>query len=101
MIITAEAMDEVARTTIGWPKSRKWDCKDKQERFKSLFGANIDVITEIWNRIEQNVDTGIIPKHLLYGLVFLKVYATSEEVHCAIVDWPSAVELRYSVYFGY
>jgi hypothetical protein len=26
----------------------------------------------------------------LYGLVFLKVCAPSEEVHCAIGDWPSA-----------
>jgi hypothetical protein len=23
--------------------------KDKQECFKSLFGANIDVLTDIWN----------------------------------------------------
>jgi hypothetical protein len=90
MIITAEAMDKVARATIRWPSSRKWASKDKQERFKSLLGANIDVITEIWNRIEQNVDPGIVPKYLLHGLVFLKVYATSEEVHCAILDWPTA-----------
>jgi hypothetical protein len=94
MIITAEAMDEVARATIRWPTSRKWNSKDKQERFKSLFGANIDVITEIWNRIEQNVDAGVVPKHLLYGLVFLKVYGKSEEVHCAIVDWPTAKTFR-------
>jgi hypothetical protein len=39
-------------------------------------------------------------KHLLWALVFLKVYATSEEVHCAIVGWSHVQTFRkYSWYF--
>jgi hypothetical protein len=38
-------------------------------------------------------------KHLLWALVFLKVYAT-EEIHCAIAGWPNADTFRkYSWYF--
>lgn len=32
--------------------------------------------------------------NLLYGLVFLKVYAPSEDVHCRIVGWPSRTTFR-------
>jgi hypothetical protein len=39
-------------------------------------------------------------KHLLWALVFPKVYATSEEVHCVIVGWPHVQTFRkYSWYF--
>ena len=51
---------------------------------KSFFGASGCVIAEIWNQIKETIKDGTEPKHLLWALIFLKVYST-EEVHCAIV----------------
>jgi hypothetical protein len=52
-------------------------------------------VAEIWHRIEGTVaaeDPNAKQKHLLWALVFLKVYATSEDVHCAIVGWPHCLK---------
>jgi hypothetical protein len=106
MNVTQEAIntiEEVARVTLGWPKHRRWESTDKDARFKSLFGASSTIVAEIWHRIEETVaaeDPNAERKHLLWALVFLKVYATSEEVHCAIVGWPHVQTFRkYSWYF--
>ena len=97
MIATNELFDQVAKETLSWPTSRKWDSKDKKSRIRAMFGASPDIIAGIWNRIwkklskrerEELTEEGVQHKYLLYALVFLKVYST-EEVHCAIVDWPS------------
>ena len=97
-----QAIDDVARVTVRWPDRRRWDSTEKDARFKSLFGASSLVIAEIWHRIEETVvleDPNAERKHLLWALVFLKVYAT-EEIHCAIVGWPNAETFRkYSWYF--
>jgi hypothetical protein len=94
MNVTQEAIDsieEVARVTVGCPKRRRWESTDKDARFKSLFGASSTIVAEIWHRMEETVtaeDPNAERKHLLWALVFLKVYATSEEDHCTIVGWP-------------
>ena len=90
MNVTSEAvqaMEDAAKKTVGWDEvtNRKWNSKDKDQRFWSLFGVPSDVIASLWERVEPYVDkAGADRKHLLWALVFLKVYA-SEEVHCAIV----------------
>jgi hypothetical protein len=106
MNVTQEAIDaleETARVTVGWPDTRLWESRDKDARFRSLFGASSTIVAEIWHRIEGTVaaeDPNAKQKHLLWALVFLKVYATSEEVHCAIVGWPHVQTFRkYSWYF--
>ncbi|OEU05889.1 hypothetical protein FRACYDRAFT_257598 [Fragilariopsis cylindrus CCMP1102] len=88
-----KSIEDTARAVLGFPTSRKWESKDKQARFKSLFGANSTVITAIWNEIQNHIDEDVFRKHLLYGLLFMKVYST-EEVHCAIVGWPSVKTFR-------
>eukprot|EP00536_Pseudo-nitzschia_multiseries_P012726 jgi/Psemu1/32962/gm1.32962_g len=88
-MVDAEYVANAARIVLAFPAKRKWNSKDKEGRIISVFGASSSVIAEIWNRIEPNVQEGIELKHLLWALVFLKVYWT-EEVHCAIVvDWPN------------
>ena len=32
--------------------------------------------------------------HILWGLIFLKVYAPNEEVHCGLVGWPTKQQFR-------
>ena len=94
MNVTSEAvqaMEDAAKKTVGWSEvtNRKWNSKDKDQRIRSLFGAPSDVIANLWERVGPFIDrAGADRKHLLWALVFLKVYA-SEEVHCAIVGWPN------------
>ena len=71
------------------------------KRIASLFGASTAAVADLWNQIKPSIDiAGAEPKHILKALLFLKVYATSEEVHCAIVGWPHADLFRkWSWYF--
>ena len=58
-------------------------------------------MAHLWNRIiaHDQSETSGNPKHLLWALVFLKVYST-EEIHCSIVGWPSAkLFSKWSWYF--
>jgi hypothetical protein len=79
---------------LRFPKERKWESTDKDERFRSLFGAPSVVIAALWELIRLNVNYGVEEKHLLWGLVFLKVYAKNEETHCALVGFPTKKNFR-------
>ena len=101
MAVTKEQVEEAAKETLCFPAKRRWEPRDKDARFRSIFGASSEVVADIWNRIEakENLERGADIDHLLWALVFLKVYST-EEVHCAIVGWPSTKTFRkWSWYF--
>ena len=100
MILTADGIELWAQQTLRWPVSRKWSSETNM-RFRSVFGAGSIVVADIWNRIEADGEIlkGGEPKHLLWALVLLKVYQ-SDEVHCALVGWPSVPTYRkWSWYF--
>jgi hypothetical protein len=88
-----DAIEQAAEDVLRWPDNRKWNSADKDERFLGLFGAPSVVIAEIWQRIVPMVEEKTYRKHLLWGLLFLKVYST-EEVHCALVGHPTKKEFR-------
>jgi hypothetical protein len=88
-----DAIEQTAKDLLRWPNNRKWDSVDKDERFRALFGAPSVVIAEIWQRLVPMVEEKTYRKHLLWGLVFLKVYST-EEVHCALVGHPTKKDFR-------
>ena len=91
MKITPEVIEIASKNTLRWPESRRWNSRDKDRRFRACFGAPREVVANIWNRIDDapgGIESGAEPKHLLWALVHLKVYST-EEIHCAIVGWPS------------
>lgn len=46
----------------------------------ACFGAKPDVIAELWTRInpEKNMPKGHKPKHILWMLIFLKLYDQEE-----------------------
>ena len=99
MIISNAAIEDVeaaTRETLSFPAppKRKWNSHDKKERFISLFGAEQKVIAGLWALIENDVDKDVELKHLLWALLFLKVYAPNEEAHCAMVGWPTKKEFR-------
>ena len=56
----------------------------KLRRFKAHFGTSPLVCSIMWSMISTEVPSGASFLHLLWGLLFLKVYAT-ESVLCGIV----------------
>ena len=96
--ITKKAIAKIEKIAkedvLRFPENRKWDAKDKEDRFRSLFGAPPVAIAAAWELIKDSVDNDIYHRHLLWGLVFLKVYAKNEETHCSIVGWPTKKEFR-------
>ena len=108
MFATNDDIDIAAKVVVCWPTNRKWKSKDQDKRVRALFGAPLNIIADIWNMIWKKLsneekkalqDDGVEFKHLLYALVFLKIYST-EEAHCSICDWPSGRTFRkWSWYF--
>jgi len=100
MIVDKEAIELAAKDTLGYAPSYKWESKNKDRTFRACFGASSEIVAEIWGRIEDTIDEpGAKPKHLLWALVFMKVYST-EEIHRSIVGWPSPKKFRkWSWYF--
>ena len=96
-----EYIELIAKETLCFPDNRRWNIKDKGRRFRACFGAPSEVVANLWNRIQSHrqIETGGKPKHLLWALVFLKVYSTSE-ILCSIVGWPSVKTFtKWSWYF--
>lgn len=100
MIVSEEVMAAVAAEVLEFPQARRYSQAMKDKKIRGHFGASIAIITAIWNEIEASVDApGAMPKHLLWALVFLKIYA-SEEVHCRLVGWTDSDTFRkWSWYF--
>ena len=53
-------------------------------RFRAMFGVSAKVCATAWGEIRKFCPSRTKPMHLLYGLLFLKVYGT-ESVHSALV----------------
>ena len=51
-----------------------------KRKFKAYFGATAAVCSDIWQMINpwENISSCVKPKHLLWGFMLLKVYATEE-----------------------
>lgn len=56
-----------------------------KRRFRSLFGISAEVCAIVWKRIEAGRPSKSEPRHLLWSLMFLKVYATAT-VHATIAN---------------
>ena len=64
--------------------------------FRALFGVTSNVCTIIWEKLEVNVTTDKDPNHLLWALLFLKVYST-EEVHSSLVGTTVKTFRKWSI----
>lgn len=66
------------------------------KRFKSFFGTSANICAMLWDMIDPNstMPKGAEPKHLLWGLAFIKVYAT-ESVLCKMVSPPRPDEKTF------
>jgi len=54
-------------------------------RFRSFFGISSSSCAIVWDLIHTKLPEDCHPKHLLWGLLFLKVYAT-ESIHASLVQ---------------
>lgn len=55
-----------------------------KRRFRACFGVNPKICAILWDLIRPEVPRTTHPNHLLWGLMFLKVYGT-EPIHASIV----------------
>lgn len=56
----------------------------KNRAFRAIFGTPASVVASLWDHCSSLAPDNSQKKHLLWCLVFLKVYST-EEVHCGLV----------------
>ena len=57
-----------------------------ERMFCSSFGTSLEVCATIWNLLDPYTTMptkGLSPKHLLWALMYLKVYA-KESIHCSM-----------------
>lgn len=87
MPLSKEVISGLVRETLCWPKGRKWAQTMADTKARGFFGVPTHIIAEIWNRVEGDIESAARPKHLLWALALMKVYAT-EDVLCRIVGWP-------------
>jgi hypothetical protein len=54
-------------------------------RFHSMFGTSPEICSLLWDHVDplSTMPNGVQDAHLLWGLMFLKLYA-AESVHCAL-----------------
>ena len=60
-----------------------FDCQGFDDRaFRSHFGCSPDICSILWEKIRR--PSAMMGKHLLWGLHFLKSYATEDVLACAL-----------------
>jgi hypothetical protein len=65
-------------------RHNKLASESEKRRFHATFGTGAEICSLLWAKIDfSTVPLGAKPKHLLWGLMFLKLYC-SESVHCTI-----------------
>ena len=77
VLITPEAMEDVAREMLRRPNQRNDRLTEKQQtkQWGTMFGTSSVVAADIWNRLDPvaTVDRYSQPKHLLYWFLMIKV----------------------------
>jgi hypothetical protein len=95
MIITKEAVSELARKTLCCPAGVQWSNAKVDSKCRSANACD----SRSLEQTAANLIDNATPKHLLWGMLWMKVYST-EEVHCCIVGWPDPKTFRqWSWYF--
>lgn len=72
--VSPEAFLSVAQDIMG--TSHRHSRVVEAIRFRALFGVNHQVCAALWEKIGQKLLQGACLRHLLWSLLFLKVYAT-------------------------
>lgn len=89
-----QTIANTAAEVLQFPDKRKWNEESVDRRFRAHFGCSVAVVAHIWGRIQPALTKPAShPKHLLWALVFIKIYST-EDVHSRIVGWPDRKTFR-------
>ena len=69
-----EGMASCAQNVLGLTKKNQ---KEEDELLRSFFGVPLNVLTNLWNLLVPLLDLpGAHSKHMLWALVFIKIYAS-------------------------
>ena len=76
--VTLESFINAGRDIQNHPTALSIKTEDR--KFRSFFGTCPEVCLDVWNRLKpyDNVHVDSKPKHLLWGSMLIKVYATDE-----------------------
>ena len=91
MKVSEREFESYARRMLRLSERRGQVCSEEHHRiFRGLFGCPFKVVSKLWNMLDPigKMSNRCKPIHLLWTLVFLKVYK-SEAVHCRIVGCKS------------
>ena len=55
----------------------------QERRFRAFFGTTVSGCSRLWSLLDDRLPHGAAPRHLLWALLFLKLYAT-EHVDAAL-----------------
>ena len=91
MKVSEREFESYARRMLQLSERRGQVCSEEHHRiFRGLFGCPFKVVSKLWNMLDPigKMSNRCKPIHLLWTLVFLKVYK-SEAVHCRIVGCKS------------
>lgn len=96
MRLTALQFANYAREMLGMPLKESVECTDSEKRmFRATLGVSCATGAMLWNKLEPTtkISDRAKPKHLLWTLVFLKVYKT-EPIHLKITGCKSRDTFR-------
>lgn len=74
-IVFLKLGNQITKTKYGQNESTK------TRRFKSYFGVTPHVCSIVWKKIRPEAPIDFQPKHLLWGLLFLKQYTDEHNRH--------------------
>lgn len=72
--------------------------KTEQRRFRALFGVSAELCADVWSRTAASRPPKSRPVHLLWALLFLKVYG-SEQTHRTITGVDEKTFRKWSWFF--
>jgi hypothetical protein len=83
MRLTALQFANYAREMLGTPQKDSVECTDSERRmFRATLGVSFETAAALWNKLEprSKISDRAKPKHLLWTLVFLKVYKLNQSI---------------------
>jgi hypothetical protein len=87
MTFSAETFEALALSVLAPSNGgKKLAASTELKNCRAFFGTSFVVCADLWNRLDpvNKISPGSEPKHLLWSLLFMKVYS-SEKVHVRLV----------------
>ena len=69
--LTKDHIELLAQEVLRWPSNQKWKSKEKDRRFRSIFGATSHVVAVLWNRISSETKASTLGSRIPEKLFIL------------------------------